>query len=307
MRNMRFRLRCHARPLRARGWLAHRLFLTLLGCCVLVTAGPEGAYGRPQESSPDSPEAFRAYLSKLANAAPKATEKQFAALAGEIALPDHRAWFIRRFGEDEGQKLSNQYEKSLPSLLQTLRRELAFSSPGPSTEFRVERWSQEKAILAEGLDKVILAALKEPDSYYKVSRGWAASGARFPFAVFFYADGAFRYVPYGTFYALSGAPVRLQIGGNVQQAKLISQAAPVYPPLARQGGIQGTVRLQAIIGTDGSLIQIEVMTGHPLLIQAALDAVRQWRYEPTLLEGKPVEVVTTIDVIFTLSGSPRKP
>ena len=61
------------------------------------------------------------------------------------------------------------------------------------------------------------------------------------------------------------------------------------------------MRLHAIIGKDGSVQQLEVLTGHPLLVQAALDAVRQWRYRPTLLNGEPVEVDTTIDVIFSLN------
>jgi len=61
------------------------------------------------------------------------------------------------------------------------------------------------------------------------------------------------------------------------------------------------VRLHAIIAKDGSILQLEVISGHPLLIQAALDAVRQWKYEPTLLNGQPVEVDTTIDVLFQLN------
>ncbi len=94
-------------------------------------------------------------------------------------------------------------------------------------------------------------------------------------------------------------PVR--IGGNVQAAKLVNRITPVYPPLARQTRISGTVRLHAIISKDGTIQQLEVISGHPLLQQAALDAVRQWRYQPTLLNGEPVEVDTTIDVIFSLN------
>lgn len=94
-------------------------------------------------------------------------------------------------------------------------------------------------------------------------------------------------------------PVR--IGGQVQAAKIVNRVQPVYPPLARQTRISGTVRLHAIISKDGSIQQLEVMSGHPLLQQAALDAVRQWRYQPTLLNGEPVEVDTTIDVIFSLN------
>lgn len=97
-------------------------------------------------------------------------------------------------------------------------------------------------------------------------------------------------------------PQRIRVGGDVQQAQIIHQIRPVYPPLARQARIQGTVRLQAIIAKDGSIIQLEVIQGHPLLVQAATDAVKQWRYRPTLLNNEPVEVVTTIDVVFMLGG-----
>ena len=93
----------------------------------------------------------------------------------------------------------------------------------------------------------------------------------------------------------------LRVGGNVQAAKIINRVQPVYPPLARQTRISGTVRLHAIISKDGTIQQLEVVSGHPLLQQSALDAVRQWRYQPTLLNGEPVEVDTTIDVIFSLN------
>lgn len=98
------------------------------------------------------------------------------------------------------------------------------------------------------------------------------------------------------------APKRIRVGGSVQQAQLISQIRPGYPPLAKQARIQGTVRLQAIIAKDGSVVQLEIISGHPLLQQSALQAVSQWRYKPTLLNGEPVEVVTTVDVVFTLSS-----
>lgn len=96
------------------------------------------------------------------------------------------------------------------------------------------------------------------------------------------------------------APERIRVGGNVQAANLVSQVRPVYPPEAKQAGIQGTVQLQVILGKDGKVQDIKALSGHPLLVQAALDAVRNWVYRPTLLNGEPVEVSTTIDVNFTL-------
>jgi len=94
---------------------------------------------------------------------------------------------------------------------------------------------------------------------------------------------------------------RLTVSGDQQQAKLVSRVTPTYPPLAKQARIQGVVRLSAVIGKTGSIQDLKVVSGHPLLVQAALDAVKQWVYQPTLLNGQPVEVITTIDVNFTLA------
>lgn len=92
-------------------------------------------------------------------------------------------------------------------------------------------------------------------------------------------------------------PVR--IGGDVQQGKLIHLIKPVYPQPARIARIQGTVQLDAVITKEGTVQSLRVIAGHPFLIQTALDAVEQWRYAPTLLNGEPVEVSTTINVTFT--------
>jgi protein TonB len=96
-------------------------------------------------------------------------------------------------------------------------------------------------------------------------------------------------------------PPRIRQGGVVVAAKAISQPAPDYPPLARMARIQGTVRLEAVINVEGRIQSLKVLAGHPLLVNAALAAVARWRYQPTLLNGEPVEVVTQIDVNFRLT------
>ena len=102
--------------------------------------------------------------------------------------------------------------------------------------------------------------------------------------------------------SVAGDVGRVRMGGNVASANLVKKVQPTYPILARQTGIQGVVRLHAIIGKDGSVMQLEVISGHPLLVNAALEAVRQWVYQPMLVEGKPTEVDTTIDVLFQLTA-----
>src|SRR5690349_6317988 len=99
----------------------------------------------------------------------------------------------------------------------------------------------------------------------------------------------------------AATPRRIGIGGAVQQSKLVRQPHPNYPPLAKQARISGTVKLEAVIAKDGTIKNLSVISGHPLLVPAALEAVKQWVYQPTLLNGEPVEVQTTIDVNFTLS------
>ncbi len=96
-------------------------------------------------------------------------------------------------------------------------------------------------------------------------------------------------------------PSVIRVGGQVEAAKVIYQPMPQYPPLAKMARIQGTVRLEAVIAQDGTIQDLKVLSGHPLLIPAALSAVKTWRYEPTLLNGVPVKVITEIDVNFTLS------
>jgi len=95
-------------------------------------------------------------------------------------------------------------------------------------------------------------------------------------------------------------PTPIRIGGQVEAAKLIFQVKPEYPPLAKMARIQGAVRLEALISTDGTIRSLRVLAGHPLLVKAAIDAVARWRYQRTPLNGDPVEVVTEIDVNFTV-------
>jgi len=94
---------------------------------------------------------------------------------------------------------------------------------------------------------------------------------------------------------------QIWVDEQVEAEKLISSAPPEYPPLAKMARIQGTVRLAATISKDGTIQNLKVIAGHPLLVKAALESVQRWRYEPTLLNGQPVEVVTTIAVPFDQS------
>jgi len=98
------------------------------------------------------------------------------------------------------------------------------------------------------------------------------------------------------------APQRVRVSQGVSQGLLIKKIQPPYPPLARHARIQGQVVLQAEISKDGSIQNLRLISGHPMLAPSAIEAVKQWRYKPYYLNGEPVEVETQITVIFSLSG-----
>ncbi len=98
-------------------------------------------------------------------------------------------------------------------------------------------------------------------------------------------------------------PQRIRISGGVTKGLLIHRVEPTYPPLARAARVQGDVILSAVIDVNGQIQNLQLVSGHPMLVPAAIAAVKQWHYKPYLLNGQPVEVETTITVIFTLSSS----
>lgn len=92
----------------------------------------------------------------------------------------------------------------------------------------------------------------------------------------------------------------MRVSGGVQMAKLMKKVIPEYPTLAKSARVSGVVHLIGIIGRDGTIRNLELVSGHPLLARAAFQAVQQWIYKPTLLNGEPVEVIAPIDVYFNL-------
>ena len=101
------------------------------------------------------------------------------------------------------------------------------------------------------------------------------------------------------------APQQIRVESNLQAANLIKRVVPVYPVLARSAGVQGMVRFTALIGKDGKIQNLKLISGPSPLVDAASEAVKRWLYRPTLLNGQPVEVLTQINVNFTITGEAR--
>jgi TonB family protein len=169
---------------------------------------------------------------------------------------------------------------------------------GVSDEARTALMDRLALHIGDNVDKnALLDATKrimEFDEHLKVGLGTPAEG-EVALTVIGPNPGMKRTEP------VAGDRPPLRIGGSMQAAKLVYQPRPIYPPEAKAARVQGKVTLQAVIGKDGTIQKLEVLSGDALLVQSAIDAVRQWVYEPTLLNGDPVDVLTQIDVNYTLS------
>lgn len=249
-------------------------------------------------------EALRSLMDAALSAARQGDQAKLEEIAQSLRIPNYETWFKATFGDEEGAKLAAAYsshmdqdEKSFPKVITGMTTR--------EGEIVVEDAKEPRNSAGNYCGQELVKSAKNDASFYRVSLQWIdPSGIRqwLVAGYFVLVEGSYRRlncVSLGIF-----GPIR--VGGNVQHARIIKKVPPVYPDEARQAGISGTVRLHAIIAKDGTIKNLELVSGHPLLAQAALDAVRQWTYQQTLLNGFPVEVDTTIDVIFALNARPSQ-
>ena len=268
---------------------------------------------------PDNVRGLERLARDIIKAQKEGHESRALELAQSMVLPDPAAWYLETFGpaiaKDEGTKYVAG-QKTLPAEI------LKFFFGAIQNDFT----DVTAARFAEGCDDSsgesaygTLQLRVQPVPLYELR---LRNGDRFLrlFAVV-YVEGAFRYAvgpkvpdhfPYGpnkTRNAPSQGPAssededakRIRMGANVQAARIVRKIAPEYPGIARSEHLEGTVRLHAIIAKDGSIARLIVLRGYCSLAKSSMKAVSQWRYTPTLLNGEPVEVDTTIDVFFQLN------
>jgi TonB family protein len=301
------------------------LFVTGLGVGMFMLTFGTSAQAQQNSSAnpaalPDYPETATG-LEKLAEdifrAAKKNDTATYSALISSLARPVPDEWFQDTFG-DEGDLMLKEYPGAGPRLAIELhafflkmRNEKFTQATAQKYEASCDDNSGEKIypVMVMRQRPVPLYELRfhQGDRFYRL---WALA----------YLDGGFRYVgdlrPPEYFPAALAKHTsaenkpqdsseetekRLRVGRNVVAAKILRRIQPEYPDIARREHLQGTVRLHAVIAKDGTIRMLRVLTGYCSLAEAAMKAVRQWRYTPTLLEGNPVEVDTTIDVIYSLN------
>jgi len=218
-----------------------------------------------------------------------------AQLLASLSLPNHNEFFLKSFGATEAPRLEAKYgelEVKAPDWLQ--KRLEGVAKHGAQTDVTVK-------VFKRPVDSNLRFYKAVTDAMVTDFPIYEAIGGTDFLGDFVYADAGFRYIDKQVLLALSHSPpMRIKIGGNVQVARLVNKVQPVYPQSAKHDRIQGTVALHVVLGTDGLVAEVSVIGGPPDLVPAAIDAVKQWRYQPTLLNGNPVEVDTRVDILFSL-------
>jgi TonB family protein len=249
----------------------------------------------------ETPDGLKKLVQDLFDVEKTGDTKRSSEVYTNLVIPNHSQWFGKTFGGPEGERLDAKYNGLLEVSTSELKTSVA-RVVQKGQKYVVVRTFQKPEDAQMELLKAFLAAMASPTSLYgAATNSGPEDKSHTLLGDFVYVDGGFRYLDFGVMQALSTAPaMRIRIGGNIPRPKLIKEVNPVYPETARANGVQGTVKLHIIQAKDGSLGQIELVSGDSQLVQAAIDAVKQWRYQPSLLNGQPEEVDTEVSVVFFL-------
>jgi TonB family protein len=265
---------------------------------------PTGTANQPvsgvdaENAYPATADGLKALLAELM--APRAEDvPKSESLYATLTIPDHKQWFEKTFGSEEGARLEAKYSASLQEFSARPKFVLQNAARQGKTVVNVRLYPTPDE---PPLVQAFLAAMTAPTTLYHATGAVGPDDKRVMLlGNFVYVDGGFRYVDFKLMEGLSTAPaIRVRIGGNVQAPKLLNRVNPEYPVQAKVAGIQGTVKLHVILAKDGSVRQLDVVSGDPQLVESAIKAVKQWKYEPTLLNGQAIEVDTVVDVVFQL-------
>jgi TonB family protein len=263
----------------------------------------------PQISSyPDSTSGLEHLVKDIMKAQKENDAGRAEALLKSLVLPNYAPWYQENFDEAVASATVPAYSASLSFIPDHLARFFLDVQADAPQRIEAVRFGKDCDDSANAPMLALLFGRVREVSIYEVR---FVRGDQFRrVEAFAFVDGGFRFVmvPSSVTPAASqsqpsaGAePIkRVAVGSNVQAARLIKRVQPLYPEVARKERISGTVKLHVIIGKDGGIRSARVQSGVCSLAKAAMDAVRQWRYQPTLLNAEPVGVDTVIDVIFSL-------
>jgi TonB family protein len=250
---------------------------------------------------PDSTDGLKAQLDEVLKAYQKDDSKRVAELLGGFFLPQPDVWMERQFGKDRALSFVGDYGRAETNFGTHFRSMLESDGKLPAVEVEaapVDPPELPMGIFAEGELPVPLTPIHIET--FRIRLAVHEQGPAPLMYCFVYEGGAFRLLGGGHPFWIE-TPLKMHVEHGVfQAAKLFHMESPEYPLGARAEGVEGVVILHAIIGTDGKVRDLSLISGNRVFVKSAISAVRRWRYRPTTLNGIPIEVDTSISVIFSL-------
>jgi TonB family protein len=271
------------------------IFVLVMSSTAVFAVAQDHGSALEEESHvyPESADGLKLLIRDVFTAMQAKDDQRASSLLSNMAVPEHAAWFAKTFGPTEGSRIDTEYTNLLPDSRKRIAGvfELALKEGRIETRVAVVN----KGNRTSEMEQRVVDAMQAPVPLYVAIGSTANDQTGTTLGHFFYVDGGFRFV---TTYVLNriGAPIptRIRVAGNIEQTLLVKRVEPVHPPT----NAKGMVSLVVIIATDGSVSEVSPLTGDPALTQAAIDAVRQWKYRPTTLNGRPMIVETTVTLEF---------
>jgi TonB family protein len=283
----------HRSPMRILRYSLALFLLSLISCLVVFAQNKVATAATavaPPSAYPDSTGGLEQLLQEALTVARNGDDEKLASIVKDMEVPDCKAWLYRTYAPDSAESWLSLCDAKNDESMQGLLIDLA--QKGGNIVTRSVNISPQPG---KGMEWGMLQALKQPVDIYFAALETPEGPRPEPIGYFMFIDGAFRWDSNIRF-----VHINTRRGPPVPPQGMLKMVSPVYPPKAKAKGIEGTVKLQIAIRSDGSVKILHVISGDPLLVPAAKKAVSQWRYQPTIVNGRPVSIETTAQVTFSI-------
>lgn len=279
-------------------------FPPMLLAIALLGPGPAASASASNQRGPDAiPESAAGLQAQLEGilGAVRNHDARYEDLISDLRIPEGTDWFAATFGEEVGSTVAANYERSWAAYKEQIVWIFQNTSKARLTEVDVKPYSATSPPTQDSFLQAVLKDAKTAAIFYTAVAVKGRKSSVLP-GVYVYVRGAFRIVNWAAFYGLPNVrPIRIRVSTSVAMSQLVHQVNPAMSEDARRQDLQGHVVLHIVIDRDGDVAQAQPVSGPELLAKAAIEAVRQWHFKPTVLNGDSVEVDTTVEFFFSTS------
>lgn len=269
----------------------HRLLI--IGLLLILFQTPFLHSQENSEPLADNKDALKQAIQQILTASRQGEQDRVTALVNDLTIQDPVTFFGLTFEESTAGELATRYSQNTETIETYLFDVFTKFGKEKKTSIRVKRYTKEKDGKPKSGRAKVFANMENPKALYTLElKGSRKTGKRSMW-YFIHSNGKFQFA---SGMNVSNLPIR--VSSRHQATKRWRSVRPTYPPEAALAKIEGTVRLEVLIYPEGTIQRIHALSGPPELHEAAIKAVLQWRYEPTLLQGQPVPVITLIDILF---------